>query len=467
MTAQHLSSNSFDPHTTLAKMAAVFASGDAAACLDLLAPADDALPCDDLPPQDPAPDDAADQAAEPDPELVGRMAGLFRGRTDAFARQVVDARGAVAWYPVKGALTEGHLRAHLRGEVTLGVYPHLPDDSVHLAAIDLDVKSEYRNAFTRDAEVRRRLTEALTRVMKDARARLGSIGLPALAEDSGYKGRHLWLFFASPVPARTIRRLLQTALSGMPLPREFALEVFPKSDRLDRGQIGNLIKLPLGIHRGSGRRAELLGEDGAPGDPQALLAEVRLIDPAPFLPPPHGGKVISLDARRQARASGATGSGSADDAHSALLAGCPVVASLAERAARGEELLPPEAHVLIYALGVLGEEGKSHCRALLAGSPGHDEAALEEMLNAVPPTAIGCHKIRKRLRGLIDDGSCACRFDVAEGIYPSPVIHAGYLPRASGGMIRPTPAPIPAAIPERAVETPPAASVAEPERAAG
>ncbi len=381
---------------------------------------------------------------EPDPALVAALAERFRGRADVFARQAVDARGTAAWYPVRGALSPAHFAAHLRGEVTLGLYPHLPDDTVRLAAIDLDVKAEYRDSFRKDAEVRARLSVALDRSLREARERLAAAGFPALSEDSGGRGRHLWIFFSAPASARAVRAALSAALSGFALPREFSFEIFPKSDRLDQGKIGNLIKLPLGVHRGSGRRSALLAPDGAPGEPLALLAATPAVDPERFMPPSGGGKIVSLDAWRRMTGSGAEGEAGSGDPARALLAGCPVVRSIAERAASGGEIAAVEAHVLIYALGVLGESGRAVCRRLLEGRPGYEPEVLEQTLGAVPPTAIGCLKIRKRLRGLIAEGECACRFDVLDGVYASPVIHAGFLPRASGGMMRPQDPPRPA-----------------------
>lgn len=77
-----------------------------------------------------------------------------------------------------------------------------------------------------------------------------------MIEFSGGKGYHFWFLFSRPVPAAAARRLLNGlagAVSGDLT--AFSLEVFPKQDRLSGKGLGNLVKLPLGVHRMSGRRS--------------------------------------------------------------------------------------------------------------------------------------------------------------------------------------------------------------------
>lgn len=67
-----------------------------------------------------------------------------------------------------------------------------------------------------------------------------------LLEDSGQKGRHLWLFLERPVPAHVARGFGQALVRAhCPTDERLHLEVFPKQDRLDRKGLGNLVKLPL------------------------------------------------------------------------------------------------------------------------------------------------------------------------------------------------------------------------------
>ena len=74
--------------------------------------------------------------------------------------------------------------------------------------------------------------------------RLMSLNYPSYMESSR-RGGHLWIFFVTPVPASCARAWL------LPYWQQ-GLELYPKQDE-GKGY-GSLIRLPLGIHRRSGKR---------------------------------------------------------------------------------------------------------------------------------------------------------------------------------------------------------------------
>jgi len=82
------------------------------------------------------------------------------------------------------------------------------------------------------------------------------LDLEPVIEFSGYKGFHFWYFMERPVPASIVRRALQQIVEPLkPDLSYFDLEIFPKQDHLTGKGLGNLVKLPLGIHRLTGRRS--------------------------------------------------------------------------------------------------------------------------------------------------------------------------------------------------------------------
>jgi hypothetical protein len=138
-------------------------------------------------------------------------------------------------------VTDFVISQHLKGQITAGVYPLLVDDKSYFLAIDFD-EENWR---------------------EDARSVLQTCianGLPAALEISrSGEGAHLWLFFATPTPARDARRL-GSALISATCARTRQLELssydrlFPNQDTMPRGGFGNLIALPLQKHpRGLGR----------------------------------------------------------------------------------------------------------------------------------------------------------------------------------------------------------------------
>ncbi|MFP4423273.1 MAG: CRISPR-associated primase-polymerase type A1 [Desulfococcaceae bacterium] len=181
---------------------------------------------------------------------------LFAGRPDAFARQWADRDANRQGYrPVRRALTGADLRGHLDGTATLGIYLLDAESQVRAAALDADLVPALRDpkrSRTAAGRVRAELNFLAKRIRSLARER----GISPVIEFSGGKGYHFWFLFSRPVPAADARRLLNGlagAVSGDL--SAFSLEVFPKQDRLSGKGLGNLLKLPLGVHRMSGRRS--------------------------------------------------------------------------------------------------------------------------------------------------------------------------------------------------------------------
>lgn len=183
---------------------------------------------------------------------------LFFSRTDLFARQWADRQKNTSGYvPVRRPVTCEDMEDHFKGTRTYGFYLMNTDARVKCAVIDADLVSGLRGAAGRD------LARSRTRIRKDraymaARINEGAaeFGLSPVIEFSGGKGYHFWFFMASPVPAAQIRQALTGICDALAKDLScFNLEVFPKQDHLSGKGLGNLIKLPLGIHRQSGSRS--------------------------------------------------------------------------------------------------------------------------------------------------------------------------------------------------------------------
>lgn len=138
------------------------------------------------------------------------------------------------------SLTADTVRRHLEGEITIALYAINPaTQRSKWVAIDAD----YKQAM-----------DDLVKVQRD----LEQQKIYAALEKSR-RGGHLWIFFAEPQAARDGRILIYDVASRLSVPVKGSrsvdgIEVFPKQDRVDRGQFGNAIRGPLGIHRGAGQR---------------------------------------------------------------------------------------------------------------------------------------------------------------------------------------------------------------------
>jgi len=136
---------------------------------------------------------------------VGFFADLFSARRDVYAVRWESARTAKSgWMPaVAGGwrrgmdprsttylpLTTEVVTAHLAGEIDLGLYPLLGDDTCHWLAADFDGASSMLDALA---------------FLKAARAHR----VPAALEVSRSGiGAHVWTFFTAPVQASVARQL--------------------------------------------------------------------------------------------------------------------------------------------------------------------------------------------------------------------------------------------------------------------
>jgi tetratricopeptide (TPR) repeat protein len=391
-----------------------------------------------------------------------RFLHLFSGRENVYARQWSAEGGESGYTPVREPLTPTAIRNHLIGNITLGAYPVRLDNTVTFFAFDVDIrKAALARARSSLAEARR-IKEAVATEAERLRAALEALGIPALLEDSGYKGRHLWIFVETPEDAAVVRQFGGLLMKvNPPTSPDLQVEFFPKQATTGAG-IGNLIKLPIGIHRRTGRRSRLLCADGTPApDPYEMLRQQRRVsrdalyaaiavlktrvapvetsvippgpeeetEPAPpdtavvrqiFPPPTPTWTVADFQTNPEI-------------AH--LLDRCAVLRALKSKVDEHRRLTHDEQVVLTHSLG----------------HSGVGVLAVNYLLDAcvdVPPTArlqsplagnpVSCPKIRKRIPQITGAVACNCRFDVAMGQYPNPRLHLTTLPATP---VSPTPLP--------------------------
>lgn len=170
----------------------------------------------------------------------------YVGNTNAYAVQQLDG----GYRPVRAPLTNEVLESHLRGEQTIGTY-----------LMDMD---KARSIVFDDDNGDLAIAQALASTCKRK-------GLSAGVEFSGRKGYHVWVLFAEWETAADVRRIAKSVAAEV----GFTGEVFPKQDAAR--DLGNLVKLPFGLHRVTGQRSRFVGPEpslNAHGTFARVLAEV-------------------------------------------------------------------------------------------------------------------------------------------------------------------------------------------------
>src|SRR5437764_1337664 len=145
------------------------------------------------------------------------------GRRNDYALQQGNGR----YLRVGSAVTLEVLRGHVAGLHTMGTYVIDEQSGCHFAVFDADS------------------LDGLVQLLGVQR-RLAADGVASALEGSR-RGGHLWVFFAAPLAAATVRRWL---LPYCPVGVEF----YPKREWATWEEPGSLVRVPLGVHRLSDRR---------------------------------------------------------------------------------------------------------------------------------------------------------------------------------------------------------------------
>jgi len=399
------------------------------------------------------PPDASPRRGQPADDAIpafgdaecARFHHLFSGREDTHARQW-HHDGNTGYSPVQEPFTPAVARRHFTGACTVGIYPIRLDGTCNFCALDLDITKAAINRAAILPEKAASLREGLRETGLSILGGLRALGLDPLFEHSGYKGRHYWIFLAEPQPADFVHALGRHLLAwlGRSLPSDFHLEFFPKQGHASGKGLGNLIKLPLGIHKRTGKRAMILDDSGNPvADPFASLRRIGLHDrpkllgaldmlakavpaarPAP-LPVPDAEEKTQAPLPLRVELRWTDADFDSDPAVARMLSRCPVLRALKDRAANQRTLTRDEQLVLIHTLGHLptGPMAVNHLLGKCVDVA--PEAFMKDHLKGSPTS---CPTIRKRIPLVTRQVNCRCDFSFAPDRYPTPTLHVLGLP---------------------------------------
>jgi hypothetical protein len=237
-------------------------------------------------------------------ELVKLLGGNFIQRKDVKAWQ----RDNGEWFPDETPMTMQDFVAHLDGSKTMGHYMVDQDDKCRLFAFDIDLvgfkdayigpcnnpdfpdcieqgvhkhgwKYDQQETWLRDewlkpdSPFKEKLTIHLRCVAEGLALKVHrKYQIPVAICDSGGKGVHVYAF-TGPLPAEMAVGMGTTVLdeAGFEPTRgsnffrhshgeytTLEIELFPKQTSLDGKKLGNLMRLPLGINRKTGRRSQFI-----------------------------------------------------------------------------------------------------------------------------------------------------------------------------------------------------------------
>ncbi|RLB02263.1 MAG: DNA primase [Deltaproteobacteria bacterium] len=345
---------------------------------------------------------------------IRKFLDLFSGREDRFARQWADrSEGKQGYVPVNRPISENDVEEHLSGRKTYGIYLLRSDSTVLVAVIDFDIFPEYREnplkSSVRDTNRRERcyLFRRVSELSQE-------LGLSPVIEFSGAKGYHFWYFFESAVPAGSIRGVLER------IKREIAndlsafhIEVFPKQDKLSGKGFGNLVKLPLGIHRLTGKRSYFLGCNERSTEAQLrYLYKIKKANPENVS---FGG----ADAEKSRILVHPRMKRWAEDYPElmTLQVSCPPLGLIIASIRGGNPLSVREEKVLYQTIGFL-PRARTLLHHLFSSSSDYNPHMVDYKLSRLRGKPLGCRRIHSLMNYIGD----FCIFDKKEE-YPHPLLH--------------------------------------------
>lgn len=401
-------------------------------------------------------------------ENCSLMLRVFKSRTGVFAQQNKTGK-SWGYFPIHKDLSLDDIRTHLKGEKTLGIYVTDVNNTTTQMVMDLDIKKPYVAAYNNSSDERRRLSGLLKESVRQLVEICHNAGILPLVEVSGNKGYHIWFFASEPIACKHWRTLAGWLLKQQHImPEELSWEVFPKQDTVAADGIGNLVKLPLGIHQKTGKHSWFVEPESFEPFPDQfrILSEINYISKSDFekilgtitiesccdnnssnfleglevtsAKNNPGFKVVQKE-REESEDFNISVKIPLPERNTIevekILSGCSPLWNIMEKAKREHFLEQNEIHALVSVFALLGEEGKVFVHQVLNQTEGYQPDIVNALIKKVSPNAISCKKLRKTIPDFCNSCDCNCQFRLPAGSYDSPLVHAGIFP---GTCIKPT-----------------------------
>ena len=354
---------------------------------------------------------------------IEKYLSLFGGREDTYAVETGDA-GKRSVSQIFEPLTPEAVRRHLSGEITIDTYVRRTNNTAKFCVVDIDISKKY--LITKGIDIGIYLKKAAL-VARALQLEFRHIGLDTYAEESGYRGFHLWLFFTEWMQIRYINLLEKLVMEHVSLSGdEVTVEFFPNTSRFKADKPGQCVKLPYGIHGSSGKRSVMLDFDYNPINDPAVFLKSIVRYPISAIK-----KVLS---RMDLKDTDPEPSREVDEDLSPIgdmpenirlvLSRCNLMRHLCLKAAKTAYLVHQERLSILYIFGHMGEEGKAFVHQIMHFTVNYKYGVTQKFISRLPDSPISCGKLRENYSRLTAEIGCTCDFQRIKNCYPSPVLHA-------------------------------------------
>lgn len=359
---------------------------------------------------------------------------LFGGREGVYARQWRNNEGQTGYIPIKEPLSEKVIKNHLNGNYTIGIYQHRLDSTVNWLCLDIDIEKHILGQALSNDDKFKELDYQCQKLAREICDECSKFNIYPIIENSGYKGRHVWIFFNNPLPARIIKKfgeVIKLNIKGVT--PEINIEIFPKQNFVKVDSVGNLVKLPLGIHLASGKRSFFVDKNGKEIDNvDELLKKVEKIDENKILEYLNYYRISEVyekysdsskpkpSEKTSFPIAGSNYMLEKDRDFQYLLYKCPVLKEIYSNAVKKNELTYDEMIVIVHTIGHL-ETGVYAVNTIFSNC--YNITPDKFLKSTIKGNPISCAKIRAKLPMITSIEKCNCKFDIPSGLYPTPLLH--------------------------------------------
>ncbi|MBP3195943.1 MAG: hypothetical protein J6N21_02940 [Butyrivibrio sp.] len=358
-------------------------------------------------------------------DTIGKMARLFVGREDLFAKEEVDSNSTRKVIPDLRPLSENFIKEHLMGKLTIDSYVQRPNATVKYLVCDVDICKRVLLQVSRESEEFKRYLQKALDLAQFIKNQFSKMGFPSYIEYSGNRGYHVWLFFTEWIPTRYANMLSEILEGDVETSNDISLEFFPNRTRIKSGKYGQAIKIPYGVHGKTGERSYFIDEVGTP-----ILNVNSALDSFGKVALSEVKKVIATCTKTQEPTqitevdTDISCFGELESEISEVLLKCGLLRYLCLKSVKTGYLSHFERLTVLYVFGHLGMEGKEFVHKVMSFTLNYKFNVTEDFIRKIPEKPISCVKLRDQYKQLTAEIGCTCNFKRNKNCYPSPVLHA-------------------------------------------
>lgn len=332
-----------------------------------------------------------------DKNTLRKFIQTFVGREDIYCKESINYNRKRSFTPQMIPLTEKEIEKHLKGETTLDTYIQRQNSTVRHIVYDIDISKKILLKYSND-------TDEYKEYMKQAAAKASTVieklrhfGISAYVELSGNRGFHIWIFLVEWIPVRYAVMFNEIVLNGVLNDNDdITIECFPNKTRVKQGKLGQVIKLPYGLHIKTEKRSYFIDEDGNPyrdlnrfidGIAKYSLGAIKKVIAA------HSESEQNIE--KKDVDTDLSEFGNIAPSIQEVLNKCNLMRYLCQKAVKTNYLTHFERLSVLYVFGHLGDEGKDFVHKVMSFTLNYQYNVTDKFIKRIPEKPISCIKLRE------------------------------------------------------------------------